>query len=148
LAALRRFGGRANRSLEGRLIRRTSRHLAVLLLLASPAAADEVPPAEDTEIRKVIADYGRAIETKDLDLFKSVKPNLTDEEVRRTRTAFQAVKSQVVKINVVSLEVHGEDAVVKVSRRDTINGSLVSSFPQTFRLARGKAGWSIQEIGK
>lgn len=126
-----------------------SRHLVAALLLASPlAGAAESPSGDDAVIRKLIADYGRAIETKDLDLFKSVKPNLTKDEERRTRTAFEAVKSQVVKISILAVEVHGTDAVVRVSRRDTINGSLVSSFPQTFRLARGDAGWGIQEIGK
>jgi hypothetical protein len=104
--------------------------------------------AEDGAIRKVIADYGRAIETRDLELFKAVKPNLTQDEERRTRAAFDAVKSQAVKITVLSVDVDGDAAVVRVSRRDTLNGSLVSSFPQTFRLARGKAGWGIQEIGK
>jgi hypothetical protein len=53
-----------------------------------------------------------------------------------------------VKITVVSVDLQGSEAVVRVSRRDTINGSLVSSFPQTFRLARKAAGWAIQEIGK
>jgi hypothetical protein len=123
--------------------------------LAAPARASAVdtPPAavepvEDAAVRKVIADYGRAIETKDLHLFKSVKPNLTQDEERRTRAAFEAVKSQVVKITVTSVDMQGSDAVVRVSRRDTINGSLVSSFPQTFRLARKVGGWAIQEIGK
>ncbi len=111
-------------------------------------AAEELPASEDAVIRKVIADYGRAIETKDLDLFKAVKPNLTQEEERRTLAAFEAVKSQVVKITITAVEVQGADAVVRASRRDTLNGSLVSSFPQTFRLARGKGGWGIQEIGK
>lgn len=122
--------------------------VAATLLVASALGADEPPSAEDAAIRKVIADYGRAIETKDLDLFKSVKPNLTEDEQRRTRTAFEAVKSQVVTITITAVVIDETDAVVRVSRRDTINGSLVSSFPQTFRLARGKAGWAIQEIGR
>lgn len=125
--------------------------LVLVLLTAAASRSDQEPPPsspEDTAIRKVIADYGRAIETKDLALFKTVKPNLSEDEERRTRTAFGTVKSQVVKITVVSIDVQGVDAVVRVSRRDTINGSLVSSFPQTFRMARGKAGWSIQEIGR
>jgi hypothetical protein len=54
----------------------------------------------------------------------------------------------VVKITIVSVEVQALEAVVRVSRRDTINGSIVSSFPQTFRLAKNKTGWSIQEIGR
>ena len=131
-----------------RLTRRIRYMVAATLLVASALGADEAPSAEDAAIRKVIADYGRAIETKDLDLFKSVKPNLTEDEQRRTRTAFEAVNSQVVKITITAVVVDETDAVVRVSRRDTINGSIVSSFPQTFRLARGKAGWGIQEIGR
>ena len=135
-------------------VKRVATGLVLALLAAASARSDQAPPApppsspDDTAVRKLIADYGRAIETKDLGLFKIVKPNLSPDEERRTRTAFDTVKSQVVKITVVSVDVQGTDAVVRVSRRDTINGSLVSSFPQTFRLTRGKAGWSIQEIGK
>lgn len=135
-------------------MKRVATGMVLVLLTAASARSDQAPPApppsspEDTAVRKVIADYGRAIETKDLGLFKTVKPNLSPDEERRTRNAFETVKSQVVKITVLSVDLQGTDAVVRVSRRDTINGSLVSSFPQTFRLARGKAGWGIQEIGK
>lgn len=132
-------------------VKRLAIGLVLVLLTAEASRSDQAPPPsspEDTAIRKVIADYGRAIETRDVALFKTVKPNLSQDEERRTRTAFETVKSQVVKITVVSVDVQGVDAVVRVSRRDTINGSLVSSFPQTFRMARGKAGWSIQEIGR
>ena len=129
--------------------------LALLILLASGAAsfAEDAPAAaggaaDETAIRKVIGDYGRAIESKDVALFKALKPNLTPDEERRTRAGFEAVKSQTVKITVVSVERQGAEAVVHVARRDTINGSLVSSFPQTFRLTRGKDGWAILEIGK
>src|SRR6185436_7223165 len=92
-----------------------SRYAAVALLLAVPpvpahAAFDSENPAPseslpDEAIRKVIADYGKAIETKDLDLFRTVKPNLSEEEERRARTAFGTVKSQVVKITVNSVDV-------------------------------------------
>jgi len=124
--------------------------LAFLLAGAAVVPAEDAPSGspDDTAIRKVIGDYGRAIQTKDVELFKSVKPNLTPDEEKRTRSAFESVKSQEVKITVLGVEVHGTEAVVKVSRRDTINGSLVSSFPQTFRLTRAKAGWAILEIGK
>jgi hypothetical protein len=103
---------------------------------------------DEAAIQKLVADYGRAIETKDLTLFKAVKPNMTSDEERRTRAGFQAVKSQTVRITVLSIEISGEAAIVKVSRRDTIDGSLVSSFPQTLRLSRARAGWGIVEIGK
>ena len=121
--------------------------LAVATLLG-PATAQASTSSDEAAIQKLIADYGRAIENKDLVLFKAVKPNMTTDEERRTRAAFQAVKSQTVRITVVSLEVTGEAAVVKVARRDTINGGLVSSFPQTLRLTRAAGSWGIVEIGK
>jgi hypothetical protein len=137
------------------MARRRSRYAGVALLAlavarfpAAPAHAADAASTPDEAIRKVIADYGRAIENKDLQLFKVVKPNLTDEEERRARSAFEQVKSHTVKITVNSLDVKGDDAVAHISRRDTINGSLVSSFPQTIHLSRGKGGWGILEIGR
>ena len=99
-------------------------------------------------IRKVLETYVRAIEGKDVELFRSVKRNFSEEEEKRARLAFKSVQSQVVKINVVSLEVKDGKATVKVSRRDTLNGSIVSSFPQTFQLAKEAAGWTIENIGR
>lgn len=116
--------------------------------LLGAGAAQATTSSDEAAIQKLVADYGRAIETRDLALFKAVKPNLTSDEERRTRAAFQAVKSQTVRITVVSLEITGEAAVVKVARRDTINGGLVSSFPQTLRLTRAAGSWGIVEIGK
>ena len=103
---------------------------------------------DDAAIRKLIADYGRAIENKDLALFRTVKPNMTKEEERRARASFDSVKSQVVSIKILSVDIQALEALVRVSRRDTINGSIVSSFPQTFRIAKGKGGWTIQEMGR
>jgi len=49
-------------------------------------------------------------------------------------------------MTIQSIEVQGDEALVRVSRRDTINGTIVSSFPQTFVLAKGKDDWSIREM--
>jgi hypothetical protein len=124
--------------------------LAAVLVAAPAAGAPEgtTAPPEAPAIEKVVADYGRAIETKDISLFKSVKPNLSASEEQRLRAGFAAVKSQNVRVTLVSLDVDGAAAVVRIMRRDTINGSIVSTFPQTLRLARGGAAWSIVEIGK
>ena len=103
---------------------------------------------EATSIRKVLEAYIHAVEAKDVELFRTVKPNLSDEEEKRVRVAFKSIQSQVVKMNVLSVEVKEGKATVKVSRRDTINGSIVSSFPQTFQLAKETAGWTIREIGR
>ena len=103
---------------------------------------------EATNIRKVLEAYIHAVEAKDVQMFRAVKPNLSEEEEKRARVAFKSVQSQVVKMNVLSVDVKDRKATVKVSRRDTINGSIVSSFPQTFQLAKETAGWMIQEIGR
>src|SRR5206468_10662734 len=100
-------------------------------------------------IRKVLDAYIKAVEAKDVQMFRAVKPNLSDEEERRVRAAFKSIQSQVVKMNGLSLDVKDAKATVKVSRRDTINGPIVSSFPQTFQLAKQTAGWQIEDkIGR
>jgi hypothetical protein len=109
--------------------------------------AGDLPP-DAAGIRKVLEVYVRAVEGKDVQLFRTVKPNLSDEEEKRARAAFKSVQSQVVRISVLSLDVREGHAVVKVARRDTLNGSIVSSFPQTFQLAKETAGWTIQDIGR
>ena len=139
---------------------------ALILALSAPLAAvraqaaiaDDAPsavslpsgtlPAEAAGIRKVLEAYIRAVEAKDVTMFRSVKPNLSDEEEKRVRAAFKSVQTQTVKMNVLSVDVKDAHAVVKVARRDTINGTIVSSFPQTFQLAKETAGWTIQDIGR
>jgi hypothetical protein len=108
--------------------------------------ASAAPSAEERAIQKVLESYVHAIESRDVELFKSVKPNLTPDEERRARKAFESVKSQAVAMTINTVEVKDTEAVVRVSRRDTINGSIVSSFPQTFALVKGKEGWRIRDI--
>ncbi len=133
---------------------------AALLLLrpAAEAAYDtsdsavvlptgDLPP-DIGGIRKTLEVYVRAVEGKDVQLFRTVKPNLSDEEEKRARAAFKSVQSQVVRINVLSVDVREGHAIVKVTRRDTLNGSIVSSFPQTFQMAKETAGWTILDIGR
>ena len=131
--------------------------MLVVLALTAPAeaayapdvqSASVAPSADETAIRKVIADYARAIENKDVELFKTVKPNLSADEEKRARTAFASIQSQVVKITFVSIDMKEHQAVVKVTRRDTINGSSPGAFPQTFTMSKGRTGWVIDEIGR
>jgi len=131
--------------------------MLVMLALLAPAGDAAGPDlqsstatesADQTAIRKVIGDYAKAIENKDLDLFKAVKPSLSADEERRARTAFASIQSQVVKITFLSIDVKEHQAVVKVTRRDTINGSIPGAFPQTFNMSKGRTGWVIDEIGR
>ncbi len=131
---------------------------------ASPAATprpDTIertePPAprpaesDDTAIRAVIATYARAIETKDLALYRRVKPNLSADEQRRVEEGFRTVTSQRVAITVVSIDQRGQDATVRLRRRDTIQAGgrqQTSDSVQTMTLNRSATGWTIREIGR
>ena len=131
--------------------------MLVVLALSAPAdaayasdlqSASVAASPDEAAIRKLIGDYAKAIENKDVDLFKTVKPNLSVDEEKRARSAFASIQSQVVKITFLSIDVKERQAVVKVTRRDTINGSIPGAFPQTFTLNKGRTGWVIEEIGR
>ena len=109
--------------------------------------APPLASAQEPAIRKVIADYGRAIESKDIALFKAVKPNLTPDEEKRLQENFKAIKSQQVGITIQAVQVDGTQATVKVSRQDTINGNKIKPIQQVFHLAQSGGAWSIQAFG-
>ena len=109
-----------------------------------PAAA----PGPESSVRHVIADYARAIETHDVALFKTIKPDLSAEDEKRLQEAFKAIQSQQVGITIDAVEIDGAQAMVRVSRRDTINGKPQRPQQQTFRLAQKGGAWSIQSIGQ
>jgi hypothetical protein len=117
-------------------------------VIAVPAAFSGRALAEEAAIRKLLERYVRAIESKDVVQFRAVKPNLSEDEERKARKAFDSLQSQAIVITVQSVEVQGDTASVRVNRRDTINGTIVSSFPQSFTLARSREDWSIREIGR
>jgi hypothetical protein len=117
-----------------------------LVPVAETAAA--ATRAQDEAVRKLIAAYERAIETKDLDLFRSVKPNLSSEEEKRLRKAFDSTKTHEVQITVEALDCSETGCLARLTRRDTLDGSIVSSFPQTLRLGQGGGGLVIEEIGR
>ncbi|MGH9258237.1 MAG: protein kinase domain-containing protein [Vicinamibacterales bacterium] len=105
---------------------------------------------DDAAIRRVVATYARAIETKDVALFRSVKPNLSSEEQRRIEAGFRAISSQRVAITILSIIHRGAEASVRLGRRDTIDAGgrqqTVES-RQTLTLIRTGTGWVIREIG-
>jgi hypothetical protein len=110
------------------------------------------PQAEDDDaaIRRVVATYARAIESKDVALFRTVKPNLTSEEQRRIEEGFRAVSSQRVAVTVLSIIRRGSEASVRLRRRDTIDAGgrqQTLESQQTLTLIRTDTGWVIREIG-
>jgi hypothetical protein len=123
--------------------------------VSAPAASEPSQPAaraaedDDAAIRRVVATYGRAIENKDLTLFRSIKPNLSREEERRLQEGFRAVSSQQVNLTVLAIDRRGPEATVTVRRRDTIQiggRQQNAESQQTMRLARSTGAWVILEI--
>jgi hypothetical protein len=94
-----------------------------------------------------VGDYGRAIETKDVGLFRKVKPNLSGDEEHRLRQAFE-VGEQDVNIDIATVEVTGDSARVRLVRRDTIAGRAIEPFEQVLSLRRGPRGWAVESIGR
>ena len=122
---------------------------------ARPEPLPGKPPAvsaadtEDAAIRQVIASYGRAIEAKDIRLFRSVKPNLSADEERRLQDGFRAVTSQRVSLTIISLERKGDQAAAVIRRRDEIEAGgrkQTTDARQVVTLSRQSAGWVITEI--
>jgi len=119
----------------------------------APAAIAPTSPVESDEalIRGVIRTYERAIETKNVQLFRSVRPGLSAAEETRLRDSFRQVDSQQVDITVEELRVDGRTATVRLARRDTVvNGGRrqTQSSRQTLRFEKTSAGWVITAIGQ
>ncbi len=100
-------------------------------------------------IRRLVATYGRAIESKDLALFRSVKPNLTADEERRLQQGFRAVTSQRVQLTIASIDRRGDTATVVVQRRDELDVGgrrQTVEAKQVLTLGRTRDSWVIVEI--
>jgi hypothetical protein len=116
-----------------------------------PPAPARPTESDDAAIRRIVNTYARAIETKDLALFRTVKPNISPAEQRRIEEGFRAVTSQQVAVTILSIEHHGQEASVRIRRRDTIQGSgrpQTTDSQQTMILTRSGSGWVIREIGR
>ena len=109
--------------------------------------ATPAPVNDEPAIRRLVAEYARAIEQKDLALFRAIKPNLSADEEQRLRAAFGATSSQEVTISIVDLKISGGQATVRINRRDAVDGHVATS-QQTLLLAKSGGSWSIREIGR
>ena len=105
---------------------------------AAPRVAAPAPapgPSDNELIRALVDDYERAIETRDLDLFRRIKPNLSSDEENRLRQAFQAGR-QNVNIEILELDVSDDTARVRLVRRDSVNGDFLPPFKQLLSLRK------------
>jgi Protein kinase domain len=121
---------------------------------SAPPALPTIPPSspvesDDALIRGVVRTYERAIETKNVDLFRSVRPGLSAADESRLRASFSQIDSQQVDIVVEELRVDGRTATVRLSRRDTFMSGgrrQTNASRQTLRFEKTAAGWIITEI--
>ncbi len=104
--------------------------------------------SDDTQVRRLFAEFARAIEEKDVALYKTLRPTLSAAAERTLKTAFQNVRSQTVNLSVDSVKLDGASAVVRVTRTTTVNGEVKPAIKELYRLAKGPTGWTIQDIGQ
>jgi hypothetical protein len=98
-----------------------------------------------------VATYARAIEGKDIGLFRSVKPNMSAVEQRRIEEGFRAVTSQRVDVTILAIEQRGQEASVRLRRRDVIQAGgrqQTADSQQTMTLTKTGTSWVIREIGR
>jgi serine/threonine protein kinase len=109
----------------------------------SPAAE-----SDDAAIRRVIRTYEQAIETKDLALFRSIRPNLTRAAETTLMNSFRQIDSQEIDIRIESLRIDGRTATARLARRDTLitaGRRQVQNITQTLRFEKTESGWIISE---
>ena len=116
----------------------------------APAVQATASPVETDEaaIRRVIRSYEQAIETKDISLYRSLRPGLPPAAETAIRNSFRQAGSQEVDIRVETLRVDGRTATARINRQDTlVSGGRrqTSNTTQTLRFEKTAAGWVIAE---
>ena len=99
----------------------------------------------------MINTYKAAIEKKNVELFRSVRPGLSSADEARLRDSFRQVDSQQITLVVEEIRVEGRTATARLSRQDVIvNGGrreTQNRRQQTMRFEKSAAGWIITSIG-
>ena len=120
-----------------------------------PRAASKMPEARpakgsDVDVRARMADYAKAIETKNLTLLQQVRPGLDEGEIRRWARAFEMTRSRKVDLRLQEVTVEGEQARVVGRRIDVLvlnDGQKIQSDTRfVCRLVQRRGGWVIQEF--
>jgi hypothetical protein len=95
-------------------------------------------------VRHVIEEYARAMQTRDIALYRALKPDLSADDEKRLREAFKNSRTDSVGLTVESVEIDGDRATVRATRQDMIDGRPTKAVTQTFRLARVGSAWQIR----
>jgi len=115
-----------------------------------PNAAPSALPGGDARaaVLQVIADYERAIESKDFGIYKRIWPTLSGAQERNLKSAFATTQKQDVRITLGEVEVKGTQATVHLTRKDVVNGKAVGQIRQTVNLVKQGEVWTIRSIGQ
>jgi serine/threonine protein kinase len=111
----------------------------------TPAAPVE---SDEAAIRRVIRTFEQAIETKDIGLYRSVRPNLSKAAETVLMNSFRQNDKQEIDLKVENLRIDGRTALARIVRRDTLITSgrrQVQNSIQTLRFEKTATGWIIVE---
>jgi tRNA A-37 threonylcarbamoyl transferase component Bud32 len=115
----------------------------------APSAAPSALPADDrSAVLRIISDYERAIESKDLGLYRRLWPTLSGAQEKSLKNAFDATQQQDVRITLGAVDLKGTQATVRLTRNDVINGQAVAPIKQTVSLVKQGEVWTIRSIGQ
>jgi hypothetical protein len=124
----------------------------VAALSRVPSAPPGPPAGAAAEIRKVLDDYKRAYESKDLALLLKVRP-LNATEAKKVEASFKQSRSQRVDLTVQTIDVTpaGDQAEARGRRRDELVSTQGQKFEHeaafVFKLRKTAAGWIIADAG-
>ena len=117
----------------------TTQHAAQPTPVPTPAAVNEEPA-----IRRLIADFERAFETGDVNLWKQIRQGASDTELKSV-----AQKNwKQVNITIESIDVLQTRAIVRISRKDIGADGKTYPFAQTLTLMKEPSGWKITSLGR
>ncbi len=120
--------------------------------LFSKALPKPQPVVQDprADIRTVLNDYVRAVETKNLDLLRRVRTCFTDDDLQHVRAANDIIRSHKVELRVYELTVAGEEAQALGRREDFVlltNGQQLRTETRfTYTFKHGPRGWALCEL--
>lgn len=111
-----------------------------------PGPLDGIAPDLRSAIESTLADYARALESRDPDLLARVRPDLPAAARAALLAPFAGAINVGVDLRVLDVVVQGERASVPVLHTDVIVGgssSQTAPVEEVLRFQRGAAGWAL-----
>jgi len=103
------------------------------------------PPNPRAEVRALLDNLVRAVETRDIELYRRVRPALTDDEIRQIQASNAIKRSHKVDLRVDDITISGDEAQALGRREDVIilnNGQRVHNEHKfVYTLKQGSRGW-------